>query len=99
MEANFWIKVNAVKGYGGWRRGSITSSIAKPSTKANEVAIKITLAIPDALFEKPQLTARIEIPNDAVTQPELCADVQDNIAEVLSEQLGINVSVTIPEDK
>ena len=99
MEANFWVKIKAVKRYQGWQRSSITTSIAKPSTKPNEVAIKITLVLPDALFEKPQLTARIEIPNDAVTQPNLSADVQDNIAEALSEQLGINVSISVPEQE
>jgi len=103
MEANFWVKVNATKRWIGgdykWCRGSITSSITKPSTKANELAIIIELFIPDALFEKPQLTAKIEIPDDAVTKPELNANVQDNIAQVLSDQLGINVSISAPEEE
>lgn len=98
MEANFWVKVKAVKRGSFWHKGAVSLTIAKPATSANEVAIKINLQLPDALFDTPQLQASIIVPDNAVTKPVLDAEVQDNIADALSEQLGVNVNVTVDEE-
>jgi hypothetical protein len=66
----------------------------RPDTKSNEIAIRLDLEIPDMLFQKPQLQAKFAIPEDSVSQPVISAAVMDNIAETLSQQLGIKVHVT-----
>ena len=97
MNAAFWVKVKAKKSYRQWIKSSVSVTANKPSTASNEVAIKLNLVLPDTLFEQPQLVANITIPENDTAKPEISADVQDNIAELLSEHLGINVSVTMPE--
>lgn len=93
METSLWVKVKGRKFYRGWEAGAIKSSKNKPPTGKDEVAVKITLDLPDSLFERPQIEARIEIPKDSVTPPKVDAEVQDNIAEVLTSQLGMKVHV------
>jgi hypothetical protein len=64
-----------------------------PKLGAGEVCMQLGISVPDALFKRPQLRASVSIP-DNVAPPVIDADVQDNIARVLSEQLGIAVHVT-----
>lgn len=61
----------------------------------NEVAIKIHVAVPDTLFKRPQLQAKIVIPNDSVTPETLDAKVLDNVKEVLEQQLGFDVRLSV----
>jgi len=68
----------------------------RPDCDATEVAVKISLSLPDALFKRPSLQASITVDDDVV--PVLVdADVADNIARVVKEQMGINLHVTAPE--
>ena len=71
----------------------------KPTTRGAEIAVKINLSIPNALFAKPTLEANIEVPTPDAFGPIIPADVQDNLANVLSEQLGYNVSLRVVDSE
>lgn len=94
MEASFWVKLEANKKYNRWQSGTVEVRKSKPATRANEVAVKITLDIPDAYFETPELSARITVPESSVNKPVITPDVQDNIGELISQQLGFKVHIS-----
>lgn len=66
----------------------------KPSTAANEVAIKVNLDLPLSLFQKPQLTASIVIPEESAPL-EISAEIQENIAKAIKEQSGLDVVIRV----
>lgn len=97
MEGDFYIIVK--KGNRGWPRqlsGRLTQS--KPrSIAASEIAIKLKVELPKALFDKPQFQAKVTIPANAVTAPVVDAIVLDNVKEVIEQQLGLSVSLSLVE--
>jgi len=102
MEASFYLIIGARKarfGMAKYEAGEFHVRKNKPKTASNEIAIKLKLNIPDAVFERPQLEATISIPDDQVSPPIIDADVADNIAQVLSEEIGIDVHVSMPESE
>lgn len=68
-----------------------------PALSKDEVAIKLDIRVPDALFKRPQIQAKVVIPEDAVTAPVLNATVLDNVREALQQQTGLDVSVSLVE--
>lgn len=68
-----------------------------PSLAAGEVAIKLNVTVPEALFKQPQLQASVIIPEDSVTPPVLDAKVLDNVREIMEQQTGMEVSVRLVE--
>lgn len=68
-----------------------------PALAKNEVAIKLGVSVPDALFNRPQLQAEVRIPEECVTAPVLNAEVLDNVREVLQQQTGMDISVRVVE--
>lgn len=68
----------------------------RPDCDATEVAVRISLSLPDALFKRPSLEATIRIDDD-IAPVVVNADVADNIARVVKEQMGITLHVQAPE--
>lgn len=94
MKVNGFLKIRATKSGGKWRQNGLTITKNRPGTDSDEIAIKLEMDIPDAIFERPQLTAYIVVPEEDVGKPVIDSQVQDNIAEVLSESLGVKVHIT-----
>ena len=69
----------------------------RPSVGPGEVSMQLDVDVPDALFKRPTLRASVKVPNGAAP-PVIDSLVQDNIAEVLSKQLGIAVHVYCDEE-
>lgn len=84
------------KGYSGLR-GRLTAK--SPSVSSNESVIKISVAVPETLFAKPQLEAKVVIPQNAVSQPTIDATVLDNVREILEQKTGLDVSVALVENR
>ena len=68
-------------------------AVTSPALESHEIAIKVSLDVPDALFTKPQLEASIAIPSDSIAAPVIEADVIDNIKEIVSKELGVDLSI------
>lgn len=79
----------------GWSSLMARLTNKLPSLASGEIAIRLDLSVPRALFTKPQLQASITIPESSVTAPVLDAIVLDNIKEVLSQQLGVDINLTV----
>lgn len=97
MNADFWVRISATKKFRQWAAGRIETFKKKPTTTANQIAVNIQINVPDAFFETPQFQAVIDVPEDAVTAREVRVEVADNIAQLISEQLGVRVHVAVPE--
>lgn len=64
-----------------------------PKLNAGEVAIRMTLELPSTLFQKPALTATVQIAESAVSAPIIEADVINNIKELVAENCGIQLTI------
>ena len=80
-----------------YRYGKLLTRITTnaPELKSHEIAIGLTLDIPESLFEKPALNAAITIPEDAVSAPAIEAEVVDNIEEIVSRELGVDLTINV----
>ncbi len=90
-----WIKITKSKAR--WGKLTLKLFTKKPSCAQNEIAIKLKVDVPAALFDKPNFEVKLDIdPNNYVSSKTniIDVDMQDNIAEILQANLGINVHVT-----
>lgn len=89
--AAFWLCLKVKqRGY-----GTLIGRLAQrsPSLEAGEIAIELQVDVPRALFQRPTLRAKVQIPDGAMPAT-IDATVVDNIATLLQEQLGFRVEVT-----
>ena len=79
--------------------GQLASRMTKtrPGLHPNEIAVSISVELPDGLFDQPQLSASITIPEDKVGCPTIAAEVVDNIQEVVQEKLGVALTIAVVE--
>lgn len=81
-----------------WRYSSRMTK-GSPALASNEVAIKVALEIPDAVFDKPSLEAKIVIPKEAVSKPVIEAQVIDNVEQIIKQNTGFEVKLEVIEPK
>lgn len=65
-----------------------------PSLKSGEIVLSLQVSLPESLFARPSLRAKVEVP-EASSPPVIDAGVTDNIAAILTEQLGYRVTVEV----
>jgi hypothetical protein len=78
--------------------GNLKLTKAKPSTDRDEIAIALDLEIPDSLFIKPTLEARITVPECTPHGGNITAEVADNIAEEIRRQTGFSVHISAEQE-
>jgi hypothetical protein len=61
--------------------------------KADEIAVKMLIEVPDSLFEEPQLNVTVTIP-DTKLAPILTAEVKKGITDTLATRLGVRVHIS-----
>jgi hypothetical protein len=66
-----------------------------PKLKGNEVALRLAIDLPKALFTRPTLEARMTIPDEAVPTIEITPEVTDNISKIIRESTGLTMSVNV----
>ena len=70
-----------------------------PNLRANEIALRLNLEIPDELFLVPALEATIKVPAGAGIPPELRVTDVRMIQEAIKKELGIDLDINIVEEK
>ena len=75
--------------------GTVRVVKSKPACARDEVAIKLSLDIPDTLFVRPSLEAHISVPMPG--DPVITADVQERISEIIQQQTGLTVRIEASE--
>ena len=79
--------------------GAIRLTKTKPSTASDEIAVCLDMEIPDSLFTKPVLQAKVSVPEGTNYGGEIQADVADNIAEIIRQQTGFSVHISAEQDQ
>lgn len=76
-----------------------TSRLTKgnPALASNEIAVKVSIEVPDEIFDKPSLEAKITVPKEAVSQPVISAEVIDNVQEIIKQNTGFEVTLQVVE--
>lgn len=69
----------------------------EPVLKGDEISVKLELEIPNALFERPKLEARVSVPPEAVGSPQITTKVTDNLEKLLKESTGLNLTLKLIE--
>lgn len=65
----------------------------KPRLEASEILLSLAVDVPSSLFERPALHATVHVPENTQA-PTITTEVQDGIAAVLHQQLGLRVVVS-----
>lgn len=68
-----------------------------PALDSHEIAVKVSMELPDEIFSKPQLYASIKVPSSSVSAPAIDAEVIDNIQETIAKTLGIDLNIALIE--
>jgi hypothetical protein len=72
--------------------GAVRVAKAKPSLRPDEVAIRLNVELPIALFRQPDLVATITVPEERAPFT-ISPEVRENIAEHIRLQTGFNVRI------
>lgn len=104
LETSFYIVLSGRKARGyQWRelkaQRLIKSTNHLPTTHTDEIAIRVNVSVPEALFERPELTVSITVDGD-LPRATIDAETMDNLNDRLQEMLGTPVRVTcdLPEE-
>ena len=89
MKVQKWLTIS--------RNGTAKISVNRPYMAVDEIAILLSLDIPDALITKPKLVAEIKVPETSVTPEQMTAEVTDNIAEAIKSVTGLEMRVSVVE--
>jgi hypothetical protein len=92
------MKVDAylvIKKAGVKAKGTLRVTKTPPSLDRGEIAVKLHLDVPDALFTTPQLQAKITIPESSVNKPTVSAEITDNIRKAVKLHTGVDQKIEI----
>ncbi len=78
-------------------RGAIAVREREPRLGGNEIALRLRLEIPNALFERPRLVAEMKVPATAVPKSSITVDVTDNIEKIIKDATGLTMNVSVVE--
>lgn len=85
--------VRFIKGKVSYRGSTV------PQISMNEIALYLDIELPDALFMRPQLQAKITIPPDTAPQT-IEAQVMDNCRDAIEKATGLPVRISlVPPEK
>ena len=94
MNVKNWLTINS--------KGSARLTKSKPQMLADEVSVLLEVNLPDALFRKPRLQAKIDIPEDAVGPDLIDSGVMENMQDAIHQATGLEFSINViksEEDK
>ena len=89
MKIKQWLAIN--------KNGITKVRKTKPDLDWDEIAVQISLEIPDELFKRPIIDARLEIkdiPNNAYD-----VDIVVNTKELIEQQTGAKINFTIVKEE
>jgi hypothetical protein len=89
MKISFYLIVNS--------KGTVKTTKNRPGLNWDEISMKVNLELPAGLFQKPQLSADIKIPDEAATPTEITADVVENVRQAIEQASGMEVKLTIAQ--
>jgi len=83
---------------GSWKT-SARLSVNKPAVSSDEIAVKVSIELPATLFQRPNLEARITVPERAVQPPTIALEVIDDIERMIQQNTGFEVKLVQVDGK
>lgn len=68
-----------------------------PSLAGNQIAVRLRLEIPDELFTRPILEAKMAIPKEAVPMVTITPEITTDIERIIKQSTGLTMNVGIVE--
>lgn len=96
MISEVWLKIAAKKRYTAWVPGTVQAFKTKPTVNDKEIAVKITIEIPDEVFEEPVYEAKVILPKITRQLPEKI-EIANAVQKELSKHLGFKVKLEMNE--
>lgn len=98
MQINQYI---VIKRTGGKYAHKYSSRLAKnsPGLDSNEIAMKLSIEVPDDIFDKPTLQAKITVPKEAVSRPVIESTVIDNVEQIIKQNTGFEVKLEVVDSR
>lgn len=93
-EGSTYLVMKAVQRYGSWVLCGFRTLKTKPAVERDEIALKLELKLPAALFEKPTLSATINVDAD-VPMLELSPETIHTIEDLIRSTAGLDVQLTV----
>ena len=84
-------------GHPSWPKYRSRMTTGSPALASNEVAVKVSIELPDQIFDRPALQADIVVPEEAVSKPIIEAAVIDNVQEIIKKNTGFDVRLEVVE--
>lgn len=81
--------------YGYVGKPSVALRDREPKLKGNEISLKLALDLPDALFKRPQLEAKMVVPAEAAAKIKITPEITDNIEKIIKETIGLTMAVSV----
>ena len=91
MKVKKWLTINS--------SGSARLSCGKPNIGWDEVSVLLDVNLPDALFQRPRLEAKINIPEEAAAREVITSDVVENVKEAIETATGLTFSINVVKEE
>ena len=91
MNIERWLIIN--------KCGTVRTTKGKPGLDWDEIAIMLDINLPDALFSRPRLEAKIFIPEEAALKEPITAGVIDNVQEAIQTATGLTFSINVIKEE
>ena len=87
MKVQQWLTIND--------RGTGRLTKGKPSISWDEVSVFLDINIPDEIFQRPRLEAKINIPKEAAGPDVISTEVIENVKEAIKTATGLTFSINV----
>lgn len=87
MKVKNWLTINS--------RGCARLTKGQPPIEANEISICLDINVPNELFRKPRLEAKINIPIEAAGPECMNSEVVENVKEAIKQTTGLDFSINV----
>lgn len=91
MKCKKWLTITS--------RGATRLTHGKPRVSVDEVSIFLEIKIPDEMFKRPRLEAKINIPEEAVEPNVLNAEVVENVRDAIERATGLTFAINVIKEE
>ena len=93
-EGSTYLVIKGKRQYNSWQLQGFRTLKTKPDVARDEIALKLNLKLPAALFEKPTLSASINVDAD-VPMLELSPETIHTIEDLIRSTAGLDVQLSV----
>lgn len=87
MYISVWLAVSS--------SGGLRLTANPPALGADEISMALQVAVPRAIFRKPSIEARIEVPASSGAPVKITAEMETGIKNAVKQETGLDVNITV----